>query len=71
MKLFHTIIKHIITYGSELWISDNKINLSNTDQLVTEKLQHTFFKQVLVVKNKSTSNLSVRLECGRSPIILF
>ena len=31
MKLFYTLIKFIITYGSDVWISDYKINLSNTD----------------------------------------
>ena len=70
MKLFDALIKPIITYGSEVWISDYKINLSNIDQLPTEKLQHKMLKQVLGV-NRYTSNLAVRLECCRSPIILF
>ena len=71
MKLFDTLTKPIIiTYGSEVWISDYKINLSNIDQSPTEKLQHKMLKQVLGV-NRYTSNLAVRLECCRSPIILF
>ena len=35
-----------------------------------QKLQHKMFKQILGV-NRYTSNLAVRLECCRSPIILF
>ena len=50
----------------EVWISDYKINLSNIDQLPTEKLQHQMLKQILGV-NRYTSNLTVRLECCRSP----
>ena len=47
MKLFDTLIKPIITYGSEVWISDYKINLTSIDQLPIEKLQHKMLKQVL------------------------
>ena len=56
MKLFDALIKPIITYGSDVWISDYKINLSDIDQLPTEKLQHKMLKQVLGV-NRYTSNL--------------
>ena len=69
-ELFDTLIKTIITYGSEIWISDYKINLSGVDNLPIEKLQHKMPKQVLGV-NRYTSNLAVRLECCRYPIILF
>ena len=47
IKLYDALIKPIITYGSEVWIYDYKINLSNLDQLPTEKLQHKMLKQVL------------------------
>ena len=70
MKLFDALIKPMITYGSKVWISVYKINLSNIDQLPTEKLQHKLLKQVLGV-NRYTSYLAVRLECCWSPIILF
>ena len=70
MKLFDTLIKPIITYGSEVWISDYKINLTSIDQLPIEKLQHKMLKQVLGV-NRYTSNLAVRMECCRFPIIIF
>ena len=32
MRLFDKLIKSVITYGSKVWISDYKINLSNKDQ---------------------------------------
>ena len=70
MKLFDTLIKPIITYGSEVWISDYKINLTSIDQLPIEQLQHKMHKQVLGV-NRKTSNLVVRMECCRYPIIIF
>ena len=44
-KLFDSLIKFIITYGNEVWISDYEINMSNMDQLPTEKLQHKVLKQ--------------------------
>ena len=55
MKLFDTLIKPIITYGSEIWISDYRINLASVDKLPIEKLQHKMLKQVLGV-NRYTSN---------------
>ena len=70
MKLFDTLIKPIITYGSEIWISDYKINLASVDNLPIENFQHKMLKQVLGV-NRYTSNLAVRLECCRYPINLF
>ena len=49
MKIFDTLIKPIITYGSEIWISDYKINLSSVDNLPIEKLQRKMLIQVLGV----------------------
>ena len=60
----------MITYGSEVWISDYKINLTSIDQLHIEKLQHKMLKLVLGV-NRYTSNLAVRMECCRYTIIIF
>ena len=70
MKLFDTLIKPIITYGSEVWISDYKINLTSIDQLPIKKLQHKMLKQVLGV-NRYISNLTVRMECCRYHILIF
>ena len=53
MKLFDTLIKPIITYGSEIWISDYKINLSSVDNLPIEKLQHNFLSKVIGIINSA------------------
>jgi hypothetical protein len=40
LKLFDSLLKPILTYGSEIWLSDYNINLNNFDNLLIEKLQH-------------------------------
>jgi hypothetical protein len=34
LKLFDSLLKPILTYGSEIWLSDYNINLNNFDHLV-------------------------------------
>jgi hypothetical protein len=41
LKLFDSLLKPILTYGSEIWLSDYNINLNNFDNIPIEKLQHT------------------------------
>ena len=69
-KLFDSLIRPIVTYGSEVWLADYIINLNNIDLLPTEKLQHKFCKSVLGI-TRNSSNLASRCEMGRNPIVLF
>ena len=70
LKLFDSLLKPILTYGSEIWLSDYNINLDNFDNLPIEKLQHKMLKCILGVKRQS-SNMASRLECNRSPMLIF
>lgn len=69
-KLFDSLLRPIITYGSEVWIADYSINLKNIDLLPPEKLHHKFCKAVLGI-NRYSSNLASRCEMGRIPVIFF
>ena len=69
-KLFDSLIRPIVTYGSEIWIVDYLINLNNVDLLPPEKLLHKFCKSVLCI-NRNSSNLASRCEMGSTPIVLF
>jgi hypothetical protein len=60
LKLFDSLSKPILTYGSEIWLSDYNINLNNFDNLPIEKLQHKMLKCILGVKRQS-SNMASRL----------
>ena len=44
LKLFDSLlkVKPILTYGSEIWLSDYNLNLNNFDNLPIEKLQHKY-----------------------------
>jgi hypothetical protein len=70
LKLFDSLSKPILTYGSEIWLSDYNINLNNFDNLPIEKLQHKMLKCILGVKRQS-SNMVSRLEYNRSPMLIF
>lgn len=61
--MFNSLMKPIILYGCETWLSDINIDLNRTDALPAEKLQHKMIKCILGVKRQS-SNLACRLECG-------
>ena len=50
LKLFDILLKPILTYGSEIWLSDYNINLNNFDNLPNKKLQHKMLKCILGVK---------------------
>ena len=68
-KLFDSLIKPILTYGSEVWLTDYNINFVNADILPMEKLHHKMIKCVLGVKRQS-SNMACRLECNRIPTLI-
>jgi hypothetical protein len=57
----------IITYGSEVWISDFKSNFDTLDKIQFEKTQNMILKNILGVHGKS-SNLATRCELGTPPI---
>ena len=50
------MITPILTYGSEIWIADHKINIENLHNLSFEKMQNMIMKQILGVHGK-TPNL--------------
>ncbi|MEW8548168.1 MAG: reverse transcriptase domain-containing protein, partial [Candidatus Thiodiazotropha sp.] len=70
LRLFDALIRPILTYGAEIWISDYTIKDKTLDTLPFEKLQNRFCKYLLGVHKKS-SNLASRLEFGREPTINF
>ena len=70
LKLFDTLIRPILTYGSEIWITDYSINDKTLDNLPFEKIHNRFCKYLLGVHKKS-SNFAARLEFGRGRILNF
>ena len=67
IKLFDSVITPVITYGSEIWITDFKVNLNNIDLLPFEKVQNMIMKNILGVHGK-TSNLALHAELGLYPL---
>ena len=67
-KLFDTLIQPILTYASEIWISDYKIDLMD-DKYPFELVHLKSCRFSLGVHNK-TSNLASRCELGRFPILI-
>ena len=49
LKLYNSMITPILTYGSEIWIADHKINIENLHNLSFEKTQNMIMKQILGV----------------------
>ena len=68
LKLFDSIIQPILTYASEIWISDYKIDLMN-DKYPFELVHLKSCKFSLGVHNK-TSNLATRCELNRLPVLI-
>ena len=58
-----------MTYGSEIWISEFKINSNVIDKLLLEKIKDMIFKNILGVYSKA-SNLAVQTELGYYPICI-
>lgn len=79
MKLFDSMIRPIITYGSEIWgpshIKCHKINTDNDlescyDKNCYDTLAIRHFKYLLQV-HKNSTNLAVRGELGAFPIDIY
>ena len=74
-KLFDTLLKPIVTYGSEIWfpnkhskLYDDLANvLQNIDKIPCENFHHAFCKRTLGVF-KSSPNAATRNELGRLPL---
>ena len=70
-KLFDSLIKPIISYASEIWISDFTQKELKSENLPFEKIHKSFCKYLLGVHKKS-SNFASRCELiGRLPIVSF
>ena len=67
-KIYELCIIPILTYASEIWISDYKQMTKGFDKTPFEKIQNFILKDILGVHSKS-SNLAVRIEFGALPII--
>ena len=67
-KLFNTLIKPILTYASEIWISDCKKDLM--DDTYPFELVHLKSCRFSVGVHNKTSNLASRCELGRFPILV-
>ena len=70
LKLFDILIRPILTYGSEMWISDFTIKDKIADTLPFEKIHNRFCKFLIGVHKKS-SNFASGLELGRERILKF
>ena len=79
MKLFESMIRPIITYGSEIWdlshIKFHKLNEDNDlescyDKNSYDSLAIRLFKYLLHV-HKNSTNLAVRGELGVFPIDMY
>ena len=69
-KLFDSLTRPMITYGSEVCLADYSINLNDFDPLPTEKLHHKFCKSVFGI-NRNSTNLASRCEMRRTPVVFF
>ena len=67
LNLYDSIISPIMTYGSEIWISDCNIKLDNIHVLSFEKAQIMMMKNILGVHGK-TSKLALHAELGLFPL---
>ena len=67
LKLYQSMIIPILTYSSEVWITDYKCNLMSSDNFPFEKTQNQIFKDILGVHSKS-SNIAVLYELGQLPL---
>jgi hypothetical protein len=58
------MITPTLTYGSEIWIADHKINIENLHNLSFEKTQNMIMKQI----HGKTPNLAIHAELGLEPL---
>lgn len=64
LKLFDALVKPVLLYCSDIWGANNKL----TETSPIEQVHIKFCKHILQV-NKQTSNIGVRAELGRIPLI--
>jgi hypothetical protein len=71
LKLFHSMVKPILTYGSEVWSQQYTFvnGLHIGDRCEFERVLNQVCKQILGV-GKLTSNLASRSELGQQPLAL-
>ena len=70
LKLRDSLIRPIISYASEIWISDITQKELKSENLPFEKIHNRFCKYLLGVHKKS-SNFASRCELCRLPILRF
>jgi hypothetical protein len=68
MKLYDSLSSPILTYGTEVWISDFKLNFDSIDKLPFEKVQNMIIKDMGV--HRKAPNLAVRNELGIYPLCI-
>ena len=69
IKLFNSLIKPILLYGSEVWGSYTDFDYANWDRSNIEMTHTQFLKRALGC-NVRTSNIMVRGEIGGRPLLL-
>ena len=69
LKLFDSILKPILLYGSEVWGTKFKNKLDTWDKSHPELFHLEFCKNILGV-NRSCPNIACRAELGRYPLLL-
>ena len=57
-------------YGSEIWISEFKINFNVIDKFLLEKIKNMIFKNILGVHSKAY-NLAIQTELGYYPTAVY
>jgi hypothetical protein len=70
LKLFDSLIRPIISYASEIWISDFTQKELKSENLPFSKIHNHFCKYLLGI-HKKYSNFASRYELGRIPILSF
>ena len=68
LRLFDTCIAPILLYGSEIWAPYMECNYTKWEYTPIEKTHTQFIKRLLGV-NRSTTNILVRGETGRNPLM--
>ena len=68
LKIFDSVIKPILLYGSEIWGTKYKNKLEAWDKSQPETFHLEFCKNILGV-NRSCPNIGCRAELGRFPLL--
>ena len=68
LKIFDACISPILEYASEVWCPYLNYDLKKWDTTPIERVHTQFLKRMIGV-NYSTTNILVRKECGRNPLL--